>query len=127
MSHTTIPNTVDTTIRVVDLVEFTRAPDNDEAEKVFHALREQLHQEHNVLLSFEGMDFITPSFMGSSIGRLLREFTEEEIRTRIQVTGMSENDRLELDYVIKHNVAYLKDPERHDKAFEKSLRVFKEF
>jgi len=127
MSHTTLPNTAATTIRVADLVEFTRAPDPDDAESVFQAIREQLHKEYNVILSFEGIDFITPSFMASSIGRLLTEFSEEEIRTRIQVTGMTENDRLELDYVIKHNVAYLKDPERYDQAFEKSLRGFKEF
>ena len=127
MSHTTLKNTATTTIRVVDLVEFTRAPDNDEAEKVFLAVEEQFRNGQNVTLCFEGIDFITPSFLASVIGRLLREYSEEDVRTRLKVVNLKPYLEFMVDAVIKSNVAYLKDPERHDRAFEKSLRGFKEF
>ena len=127
MSHTTLQNTETTTIRVVDLVEFTLAPDNDEAEKVFLAVEEQLRNGQNVILCFEGIDFITPSFLASVLGRLLREYTEGEVRTRIKVVNLKPDFVFMVDDVIKSNVAYLKDPERCDQAFERSLRGYKDF
>jgi len=127
MSHTTLPNTACTTIRVVDLVEFTIAPDNDEAEKVFLAVEEQFHTGQNVILCFEGIDFITPSFLAAVLGRLLWEYTEEEVRTRIKVVNLKPDLEFMVEAVIKSNVAYLKDPERCDQAFEKSLRGYKDF
>ena len=127
MSHTTLPNTAVTTIRVVDLVEFTRAPDDDDAERVFHAVEEQLRNGQNVILCFEGIDFITPSFLAAVLGRLLREYTEEDVRTRIKVVNLKPDFEYMVEAVIKSNVAYLKNPEKHDRIFEKSLRGFKEF
>ena len=127
MSHTTLPNTAVTTIRVADLVEFTKCPTDGDAEKLFLVLQEQFHNGHNVILSFEGMDFIRPPFLKFSICRLLLEYTEEEIRARLHMTDMEENDLLELDYVLKRALEYYKEPEKFEEAFEKSLRVFKEF
>jgi len=127
MSHATIQNPVTTTIRVVDLVEYAGCPTDADAEKLFLAIQEQFHHGNNVILSFDGLDFILPTFLKFSICRLLLEYSEEEIRSRVQVTNMKESDRVELDYVLKRAVAYYENPEKFHEAFEKSLRVFKDF
>ena len=126
MSHSTLPHTTSTTIRVVDLVEFPMCPDCDDADRVYQLVEEQFHNGQDVILCFEGIDFILPMFLAHILGRLLREYTEEEVRSRIKVVNLKPDLVFMVEAVIKSNVAYLKDPERCDRAFEKSLRGFKE-
>jgi hypothetical protein len=106
------------------LVEYSRCPTDEDAEKVFLAIQEQFHNGHNVILSFEGMDFILPPFLRFSIGPLLHEYPEEEVRARIQVINITEDDRLNVDRAIRDMVAYYKDPERHNRIFNECLEMF---
>ena len=127
MSQTAIKNHVSITIRAIDLVEYPLCPTTKDADKLFLAIQEQFHNGHNVILSFEGIDFILPPVFACAIGPLLLEYSEEEIRSRLQVTNVSEDDLLNVDRAIKRMQRYYQDPEKHDKIFERSLRVFKDF
>jgi len=125
MSHTTLPNTTSTTIRVVDLVEFPICPNYDDAKRVFQAVEEQFHNGQNVTLCFEGIDFIVPVCLASMIGPLLRDYSEEEVRTRLKVINLKPFLEFMVDDVIKGTVEYNKDPEKHDRLFEECLRGYK--
>jgi len=127
MSQTAVQNRESVTIRAIDLVEYPICPIISDADKLFLAIQEQFHHGHNVILSFEGIDFILPPIFSHAIGPLLLEYSEEEIRSRIQLVDASEDDLYYFDRVFAHMKRYYQDPEKHDKIFERSLLVFKDF
>jgi len=126
MSQTATQNRITATIRAMDLVEYPLCPTTIDADKLFLAIQEQFHNGHNVILSFEGIDWILPPIFSCAIGPLLLEYTEEEIRSRLQVIDVSEDDLRNVDRAFRNMKAYYQDPEKHDKAFERGLRVFKD-
>ena len=125
MSDTTLQNTATTIIRVVDLVEYPTCPDGDDADRVFQAVEEPFRNGQNVILCFEGIEYIVPACLASMIGPLLRDYSEEEVRSRLKVINLKPFLEFMVNAVIKGTVEYYQDPEKYERLFEESLRVYK--
>jgi len=102
-------------IRVVDRVEFPTCPDADDADRVFQAVEEPFRNGQNVILCFEGMEWIVPACLASMIGPLLRDDSEEEVRTRLKLIPLKPFLESRVNAVIQGTVGYDQDPEKYER------------
>ena len=72
-------------------------------------------------LSFMNVTSLTSAFLNAAIGQLYGEFSEEEIRAKLTVKDMEQDDLVLLKRVVETAKAYFKNPEIHMKATEELL------
>lgn len=88
----------------------------------YHALVDALHNEKRILVSFKNITEISSAFFESAFGRLyMSGFTEEEIKRKIIVRDLSEDDRFILDRVIERVGDFLKNPARFETVMNEVL------
>jgi hypothetical protein len=96
---------------------------SDETGILLHqAIVDALHNGKRVLVSFKNITEISSAFFESAFGRLyLIGFTEEEIKRRVIISDLSEDDRFILDMVIDRVRDFLKDPVRFETIMNEVL------
>ena len=52
----------------------------EDGEKVFELLSKALKEKKKVVLSFGNIELLTTAFLNSAVGKLYKNFTEEEIK-----------------------------------------------
>jgi len=98
------------------LVEIVGSPlcmTADDGQKVHDRIATALKDGHHVNLSFLNVTDITPSFMNAVIGQLYGEFSEEIIRTGVQVSDIAQDDLALLKRVVE--TATPRDPCTRDR------------
>ena len=64
------------------------------------------------------MDLVIAAFLNTAIGRFAEEMSLEEIRSRISITGLAEDDVELVNRVLENAVRYYADPDQFRKALE---------
>lgn len=109
------------TIPVFEIVGSPLCVASDDGEKVYKRIRKAIRQGRSVALSFMNITSLTSAFLNAAIGQLYGEFTEEQIRAKLTVKDMEQDDLVLLKRVVETAKAYFKNPELHKKATEELL------
>lgn len=109
------------TIRVYEVVGSGLCVAADDGQKVFNRISEALAEGRAVQLSFNRVENLTSAFLNAAIGQLYDAFTEDMIKTHLQVTDMAADDLTLLKRVVDTAKAYFKDRERFNKARKEAL------
>ncbi len=88
----------------------------DDGEKVYERIRKAIRQGRSVALSFLNVTSMAPTFLNVAICQFYGEFSEEEIRAKLTVKDMEQDDLVLLKRVVETAKAYFKNPELHQKA-----------
>jgi len=110
-----------TIIHIVDVIEGPICVDAQDGEKVFEAIKYHLKNHENVILSFEGVEFVISAFLNVAIGKLYGDFTEESIKENFRVEHMKQEDVIKLERAIKNGKAFYKNPEAITRIFLESV------
>lgn len=105
-------------IKIKDIVG-NRATDIKQSDIVHDMILQQFQKEEKVVLDFEGMDTILPSFLSNAICRLYKDFSEEYLNANLILKNLEEVYLYILQQMIKVAKTYYKTIERHYSTEEK--------
>lgn len=103
-------------VRVFDVVGGPLCVASDDGKLVHDKIAPLLREGKKVVLSFAQVDTVISAFLNAAIGQLYGEFKEEEIRARLTVRDMAQEDLVLLKRVVDNAKAYFKDPKRFNQA-----------
>lgn len=94
---------------------------SDDGQKVHDRIAAALKEGHHVGVSFLNVTSITSAFLNAAIGQLYGDFSEEAIRTSLQVADMAQDDLALLKRVVETAKAYFKDRQGFNRAVNEVL------
>jgi hypothetical protein len=95
---------------------------SSDGEKVFDRLDAALKEGQSVTLSFRNVTTLTSAFLNAAIGQLYGKFSEEKIRSLLNVQDMEQDDMALLKRVVETAKQYFKDPQKFDQAVRETLQ-----
>jgi len=108
-------------IRVYEVIGNTLCVASDDGQKVHDRIAAALREGRNVVVSFRNVNSLTSAFLNAAIGQLYDSFSEDEIRAKVRVEDMEQDDLVLLKRVVETAKAYFKDPERFNDAAREVL------
>ncbi|MGB2987362.1 MAG: STAS-like domain-containing protein [Phycisphaerae bacterium] len=109
------------TIQVYEVVGSTLCVASDDGQKVHDRIAAALRENRNVALSFRNVESLTSAFLNAAVGQLYASFTEDQVRARVRVEDMEQDDLVLLKRVVDTAKQYFKDPERFKDAAREVL------
>jgi len=94
---------------------------SSDGQKVCDRLKVALKEGRKVMLSFRNVTTLTSAFLKAAIGQLYGTFSEEEIRSLLNVRDMQQDDMALLKRVVETAKQYFKDPQKFDQALRETL------
>ena len=92
-----------------------------DGQKVYDRLTAALQADRPITLSFHNVTTLTSAFLNTAIGQLYGAFSEEQIRSRLTVEDMEQDDLALLKRVVDNAKLYFKDPQRFDQVVRETL------
>lgn len=102
----------DVMISVFEVVGSPLCVASEDGQKVYDRVKSALEKGRNVTVSFFNVNSLTSAFLNAAIGQLYGEFSQEQIRARVQVSDMEQEDLFLLKRVVDTAKAYFSDPDR---------------
>jgi len=94
---------------------------NIDGEKVLRHLESALAEKQPVEVSFQGVEVLMPPFLNTAVGCLYENFAEEDIKSLLTFTNISDQDRRLIRTVGKFAKIYFEDPERVNAIWREAL------
>ena len=91
---------------------------SDDGHSLYGRLARELDTGRRTVLSFRGVNTLTPAFLSAAIGQLYGRFEEEHLRTLFSVEDLSPDDRALLNRSIDTAKLYYRD----EVAFAQAIR-----
>ena len=95
-------------VRIFDIVGGPLCVSADGGQRVHDKIVSLLRDGIPVVLSFEQVETLIPTFLNAAIGQLYGEFPEERIRELVSVRDMDEEDQAVLKRVVDNAKTYFK-------------------
>lgn len=55
-----------------------------------------------IVVDFDGIELIISAFLNPAIGKLYKDYSSDEIRRRLSIVNMNNDDKLLLKFVVEH-------------------------
>lgn len=89
---------------------------SSDGDKLYEHIISALEAGQCVRLSFRNVTLLTSAFLNSAIGRLYGKLSEEEIRLRLKVEDIEQDDMQLIKAVADNAKQYFKDPQKYRQA-----------
>jgi hypothetical protein len=88
---------------------------------VHDAIAASLQNGEDVVISFAGIEHVTPAFLNAAIGQLYGEFSEEEVRRHVNIVDAGADHLALLQRVVDRAKEFFHDPEHYHAAITSAL------
>jgi len=105
------------TISVADIIGGDLCISSEDGQKVFDKIVPILQTGKHVVISFEQISMLISLFLNAAIGQLYGKFTEDQIRSKLEVTGLAGDDMEILRRVVENAKRYYANRTEYDKAW----------
>lgn len=109
------------TISVFNTVGNSFCVEVDDGQKVYGLIKKALQENRKIKASFQNVEILTSAFLNTAIGRLYKDFTEEEIKSSLSVDNLANEDAALLKRVVSTAKLYYKDQEEMEKSITEIL------
>ena len=92
-----------------------------DGQKVYDHLAATLEANRKVTLSFHNVTALTAAFLNTAIGQLYGKFSETQIRSRLKVRDIEQDDLALLKRVVDNAKLYFKNPQRFNQVIQDTL------
>jgi hypothetical protein len=106
------------TIKVADLIGSPLCISSEDGQKVYEKVKSLLENSQPVTISFDRVTMLISLFLNVAIGQLYGSFSEEEVRSMVQVAGLSGDDMELLKRVVDNAKKYYANPKGYDTAWQ---------
>jgi len=103
-------------IRVFEIVGSPDCVSSEDGQKLYELIVRAFKEGRPVRLSFQNVEFVISAFLHPAIGQLYGQYDESFIRSHLEISDMTEEDKTTLKRVVEDAKAYFKDPERAEQA-----------
>ncbi|WP_026629481.1 STAS-like domain-containing protein [Dyadobacter alkalitolerans] len=79
---------------IFDIIQSNTAAFQEEGERVFNLMADEVASGISFELSFEGIDMCSTLFLNASIGRLYRKFGQDKLSSLLNIGGISEQNKI---------------------------------
>lgn len=110
-----------TNVSVFEVVGNALCVASDDGQRVHDRLSTALKDSRNVNLSFRNVSSLTSAFLNTAVGQLYGTFSEDHIRTQLNIEEMSLDDLVLLERVVDTAKQYFKDPQRFEQALREEM------
>lgn len=108
-------------LSVYEIVGSPHCVASSDGQRVYDRLAIALTEGRRVTLSFHNITALTSAFLNAAIGQLYGKFSEEQIRSLLNVQDMQADDLALLKRVVETAKLYFKDPQKFDQAVQETL------
>lgn len=108
-------------INIVNTIGDVFAVEAEEGQKVYDLIKKAFDNGNTVVLSFMNVKMMTTAFLNTAIGQLYKDYTEENIKERMQVQDISESGKVSLKRVVDTAKLFYKDPEALKRSIDDIL------
>ena len=108
-------------ISIFEVVGGPLCVSSNDGQKVCDRLTAALKTDLHITLSFHRITTLTAAFLNAAIGQLYGTFSEEKIRSLLNVKDMDPVDLALLKRVVDNAKLYFKDPQRFDQVVRENL------
>lgn len=105
-------------IRVADIIGSSLCISAEDGQKVFDKIKPVIEEGKKVIVTFERVTMLISLFLNASIGQLYGTFTEEEIRSHVEVAALAKEDLEILKRVVDNAKKYYSNPKGYDDAWD---------
>lgn len=106
-------------IRVADIIGSNLCISEEDGQRVYEKIVFLLEKGTPMIVSFEFINMIVSLFLNVSIGQLFGKYSESALNEMIEFKGLSEDDSVLLELVIKNAKKYYSNQRNYDEAWEK--------
>lgn len=108
-------------VSVYDIVGGPLCVSADDGQKVYEKIAPLLQAGNMVVLSFAKVETLISAFLNAAVGQLYGKFSEEQIRERLSVQDMDQEDMSLLKRVVDNAKVYFKSPKEFDQAWKEEV------
>lgn len=108
-------------VSVYDIVGGPLCVSADDGQKVYEKIVPLLQAGNMVVLSFAKVETLISAFLNAAVGQLYGKFTEDQIRERLSVQDMDQEDMSLLKRVVDNAKVYFKSPKEFDQAWKEEV------
>ncbi len=83
----------------------------ESGKKLYQMIASALIEGKKVVLSFYNAEDITSAFLAETFTKLYTNFSAQKIETSLSIIDLSEDEMLDLDFIIQDVKDYLRDPQ----------------
>lgn len=106
------------TISIINTIGDAYGVEAEDGQKVFDLIKKAIENGHHVTLSFLNIDMLTTAFLNTAVGQLYRDYSEELIKSNLQVADISESGKVALKRVVDTAKLYYKNPNALKKSID---------
>jgi hypothetical protein len=99
-------------ISVVEVVGDSICVTDGDGKKVYDVIFSALSNDKEIIISFDGVTDLTPTFLNNAIGRLYGKFKKDYIKSKLGVSDMSKNDMVLLKRIVDRAKSFFEDQTR---------------
>lgn len=107
-------------IKVVELIGSSLCISVEDGQKVFDKIYPLIKDKKDVLISFENVSMLISLFLNVAIGQLYGSLQDEEIRSHLDVEGLSADDLDLVKHVVENAKKYYLNKKSYDGAWEEN-------
>lgn len=111
-----------TTISIVNTIGDTYGIEAEDGQKIFDLIKMAFDKGHQVVLSFLNIEMLTTAFLNTAIGQLYKDYSEETVKTNLQIADISESGKVALKRVVDTAKLYYKDPEALQRSIDDIIK-----
>ena len=109
-----------TTINVIETIGVSLGVEPRNGQLLFELISKALKERKKVSVSFQKMEVLTISFLHLAIAQLYRDFSESIIEDHLEITDLSDSEKVKLKRVNDRVKLDSKEPKR---SLKKSKRL----
>lgn len=109
------------TLSIFEIVGSPLCVASDDGQRVHDRIAAALKEGSSVTVSFLNVSSMTSAFLNAAIGQLYGSFTENQIRSKLKVKDIQQDDLALLKRVVETAKQYFKKPQRFNKAVQEAI------
>ncbi len=108
-------------IKIDDFVTLNQGITSEEGQPIYQKIVDGLSHNEDVTLDFEGMTFLTTAFLNVAIGTLYRDYTSEQLQTRLYIVNANDETIARIKKVTDNAKAFYSDEDKFNQTVEDIL------
>ncbi|MDO4310922.1 MAG: STAS-like domain-containing protein [Prevotella sp.] len=108
-------------IKIDDFVTLNQGITSEEGQPIYQKIVDGLSRNEDVTLDFEGMTFLTTAFLNVAIGTLYRDYTSEQLQTRLNIVNANDETIARIKKVTDNAKAFYSDEDKFNQTVEDIL------
>jgi hypothetical protein len=108
-------------INIFGIVGSNFCVEAEDGDKVHELITKALNEKVKVEISFLNIDLLTTAFLNSAIGKLYKDFSEDDIKMNLSVKDLSRSGAVSLKRVVETAKLYFRYPEAMQKSINEIL------